>query len=131
MIDFTKATCATCLHWREHKNDGLHRGTCEYWVVGNDDGQFPHRGRHPITSSGFFCGEHPDRRAAYELAVEAAKERAQKEADRENRSNKESAKIPCPKCHGSGFTGRGSGYDDVCDCTGGYIGYVETQEKDG
>ncbi len=57
--------------------------------------------------------------------------KAQKEADRENRSNKESAKIPCPKCHGSGFTGRGSGYDDVCDCTGGYIGYVETQEKDG
>lgn len=38
-------------------------------------------------------------------------------------------KIPCPKCHGSGFTGRGSGYDDVCDCTGGYVGYVETQEQ--
>ena len=27
--------------------------------------------------------------------------------------------IPCEKCHGSGFS-----YDNVCDCTGGYIGYA-------
>lgn len=81
-----------------------------------------------------YCGlsewiHHYKRHVAALLAALDAK--AQQEADRENRSNKESAKIPCPKCHGSGFTGRGSGYDDVCDCTGGYIGYVETQEKDG
>jgi hypothetical protein len=25
----------------------------------------------------------------------------------------------CPKCQGSGFSGRGTGYDDVCDECGG------------
>lgn len=27
--------------------------------------------------------------------------------------------IPCPQCHGSGFSGYGSGYDAVCDWCGG------------
>jgi hypothetical protein len=31
----------------------------------------------------------------------------------------EVALVTCPKCGGSGFSGRGSGYDDVCDECGG------------
>lgn len=30
-----------------------------------------------------------------------------------------SSEQPCPKCNGSGFNGRGTGYDDVCDHCGG------------
>jgi adenylate kinase len=34
-------------------------------------------------------------------------------------------KVECEKCGGSGFNREGTGYDAVCDCTGGYVGAVK------
>lgn len=69
-MDLSKATCATCPFW--------------YTGERRPDGEFPCVKRSPIlTDNGtewprtrpiHFCGEHPIRRAAYELAVQAAKE---------------------------------------------------------
>lgn len=36
---------------------------------------------------------------------------------------------PCPKCQGSGFSGRGTGYDDVCSECGG-LRYFPDDGKD-
>ncbi len=59
MIDVSKATCATCPCWH-------HQGECEL--------NPPVNGMFPVTYSTTSCSHHPIRRAAYELAVEAAKE---------------------------------------------------------
>lgn len=44
------------------------------------------------------------------------------------RINRES---PCTRCGGSGFSGRGTGYDDVCGECGGlkYIPLTSSQDK--
>lgn len=42
----------------------------------------------------------------------------------------EDGKIVCAKCGGSGFNGHGTGYDAVCDCTGGYIGLIPNFSTD-
>jgi len=42
----------------------------------------------------------------------------------------EDNKVVCDKCKGSGFSGFGTGYDAVCDCTGGYIGLLPHYSTD-
>lgn len=70
MIDLSKATCATCPFWdtEEKYEDGECPCVCRPPVLTHNGTEWP------TTKPTNYCGEHPIRRAAYDLAVQAAKE---------------------------------------------------------
>lgn len=70
MIDVSKATCATCPMYVQREESGFCVRRSPRGEVYNGAAY----ARWIRVQSIDWCGEHPIRRAAYELAVQAAKE---------------------------------------------------------
>lgn len=68
-MELSKATCATCPCWVKEGNNPSGFGS-----FGSCELNPPTEGDGLITYSNTSCSYHPIRRAAYELAVQAAKE---------------------------------------------------------
>lgn len=79
VMDLSKATCATCPMYSEHK-DCRNRSPRMAGTADHPNELYPGGNVHfqtgifPVVFPEDWCGEHPIRRAAYELAVQAEKE---------------------------------------------------------